>query len=238
MTYWQLAGLSFAYKSYALHGRWDPGLVLAALSQYLYLVKFFAWEIGYMQSIDIIVDRAGFYETWGCLVWVPCVYTLHSRCGVRAPTGLSWFSAGLIFVVGLCGVGLNFWADAQRMRFRESNGKGKVWGRKPVYIKAKYVTADPVTGALTEHSSLLLASGWWGVARHLQYSFELTAAWSWGLLANPIQNGPLPLFYAAFLTILLIHRAHRDEEKCLKKYGAYYEDYMARVRYRIVPGVY
>ena len=118
MTYWQLAGLSFAYKSYTLHGRWDPGLVLAAVSQYLYLVKFFAWEIGYMRSIDIIVDRAGFYETWGCLVWVPCVYTLHSRCGVRAPTGLSWLSAGIIFVVGLLGVGLNFWADAQRMRHR------------------------------------------------------------------------------------------------------------------------
>ena len=238
MTYWQLAGLSFAYKSYTLHGRWDPGLVLAAVSQYLYLVKFFAWEIGYMRSIDIIVDRAGFYETWGCLVWVPCVYTLHSRCGVRAPTQLSWLGASIIFGVGLLGVGLNFWADAQRMRFREANGKCKVWGRKPVYIKTKYVTADPATGALTEHSSLLLASGWWGVARHLQYSFELTAAWSWGLLANPLVNGPLPLFYAAFLTILLIHRAHRDEEKCLKKYGAYYEDYMARVKYRIVPGVY
>ena len=24
-----------------------------------------------MRSIDIIVDRAGFYETWGCLVFVP-----------------------------------------------------------------------------------------------------------------------------------------------------------------------
>ena len=238
MTYWQLAGLSFACKSRQLHGHWDPGLVLAALSQYLYLVKFFAWEIGYMRSIDIIVDRAGFYETWGCLVWVPCVYTLHSRCGVRAPTGLGWFQALAIFAVGLAGVGLNFWADAQRMRFREAQGRCKVWGRTPEFIRARYVTADPRTGALSEHASLLLASGWWGVARHLQYSFELTAAWSWGLLANPARNGPLPLFYAAFLTVLLIHRAHRDEEKCLKKYGAYYEDYMRRVKYRIIPGVY
>jgi 7-dehydrocholesterol reductase len=31
--------------------------VLAALSQFLYLVKFFWWEMGYMRSIDIIVDR-------------------------------------------------------------------------------------------------------------------------------------------------------------------------------------
>lgn len=36
-------------------------------------------------------------------------------------------------------------------------------------------------------------------------------------------NGLLPLFYPAFLTILLVHRALRDEEKCLAKYGADYE---------------
>jgi 7-dehydrocholesterol reductase len=66
------------------------GIVLCALSQYLYLCKFFVWEIGYMRSIDIIVDRAGFYETWGCLVWVPSVYTLHTRLLVTSPSGLSW----------------------------------------------------------------------------------------------------------------------------------------------------
>ncbi len=70
-----------------LHG---AGIVLCAVSQYLYLVKFFIWEIGYMRSIDIIVDRAGFYETWGCLVWVPSVYTLHTRLLVTSPSGLSW----------------------------------------------------------------------------------------------------------------------------------------------------
>ena len=36
-------------------------------------MKFFYWEIGYMRSIDIIMDRAGFYETWGCLTFVPSV---------------------------------------------------------------------------------------------------------------------------------------------------------------------
>merc|ERR1719269_167782 len=82
MTFWQLAGACYTYRSYTTHGKLDPGLFLAAVSQYVYLVKFFVWEIGYMRSIDIIVDRAGFYETWGCIVWVPTVYTLHSRiCG-------------------------------------------------------------------------------------------------------------------------------------------------------------
>lgn len=39
MTYWQLAGFSFCYHSYILHGNiMDWGLFFSALSQYLYLV--------------------------------------------------------------------------------------------------------------------------------------------------------------------------------------------------------
>jgi 7-dehydrocholesterol reductase len=40
----------------------DYGLLLSALSTYLYLCKFFVWEIGYLRSIDIIVDRAGWIQ--------------------------------------------------------------------------------------------------------------------------------------------------------------------------------
>ena len=85
------------------------------------------------------------------------------------------------------------------------------------YIEAFYTVTDPKTGEQVERRSLLLASGFWGVARHFHYVFELTAAWSWCLLANPVKNGVVPLFYATFLTILLLHRAKRDETKCQKK---------------------
>ena len=44
--------------------------------------------------------------------------------------------------------------------------------------------------------------------------------------------------YCSFLTVLLMHRAKRDEEKCLAKYGKYYEKYMDMVPYKIVPFVY
>ena len=81
----------------------------------------------------------------------------------------------VIFVVGLAGVGLNFWADKQRQTFRELNGKCMVWGKAPVFVKAAYSMTDASTGKVVRKSSLLLASGWWGIARHLQYAFELTA---------------------------------------------------------------
>ena len=99
----------------------------------------------------------------------------------------------------MTGVVLNYLADRERDVFRASGGKCKVWGQKPKFIRAEYEVIDRKTGETSTKKSLLLASGFWGVARHFQYFFELTAAWSWCLLANPLQNGILPLFYCVFL---------------------------------------
>merc|ERR1719408_369670 len=202
-----LSGLSYTYRSYTMHGNLDYGLMFSAVSQYIYLCKFFLWEIGYMRSIDIIVDRAGFYEEWGCLVFVPSMYTLHSRLLVRSPSQLSLPVASAIFILGLAGVLINFWADKQREWFREADGKMKIWGKAPSFVEATYTIVED--GVKKTKRSLLLASGFWGVARHFHYVFELTAAWSWCLLANPMVNGVIPLYYAAFLTYLLVDRAKR-----------------------------
>jgi len=194
--------------------------------------------MGYMRSIDIIVDRAGFTIQWGCLCWVPAVYTLHTRYLVLHPSQLSLPVAGAIFALSMAGVALNYAADRERDIFRATNGEALVWGKKPDFIKAEYIIVDAKTGKTTTRESLLLASGFWGVARHLQYAFELTAAWSWCLLANPVVNGAIPMWYAAFLTFLLIDRANRDSIKCHNKYGKYYEEYCRLVPYKIIPGLY
>lgn len=189
-----------------------------------------------MRSIDIIVHRAGFYEEWGCLVFVPSLYTLHTRLLVRSPSQISLAIALPIFLIGLAGVLVNFWADKQREWFREADGKCKIWGKAPVFVTASYTVIEG-NKKITK-SSLLLASGFWGVARHFHYVFELTAAWSWCLLANPFVNGVLPLSYCIFLTILLFDRAKRDEVKCTKKYGDAYKKYSELVPYLVIPGIY
>ena len=194
--------------------------------------------MGYMRSIDIIVDRAGYEIQWGCLVWVPAVYTFHSRFLVQNPSGLSFSMALAIFALSMAGVLLNYAADRERDVFRAAEGKCLVWGEKPQYITAKYTIVDRKTGKATQKTSLLLASGFWGMARHFQYFFELTAAYSWCFLANPFENGVLVMFYAVFLTALLVDRAKRDTEKCRLKYGKYYEEYCELVPYKIVPGVF
>lgn len=67
----------------------------------------------------------------------------------------------------------------------------------------------------------MLVSGYLVTARHLHYMymFEFMAAYSWRLLAKPVKNGVVPILYCGFLAVLLVHRAKRDEKKCLAKHG-------------------
>jgi hypothetical protein len=48
----------------------------------------------------------------------------------------------------------------------------------------------------------------------------------------------LRYFYFVFLSILLIDRANRDDERCARKYGEAWQEYRRLVPYRILPGVY
>ena len=81
----------------------------------------------------------------------------------------------------------------------------------------------------------MLASGWWGLARHFHYVPEILAAVLW--TAPALFSHFLPWFYVIFLTILLVHRAGRDEQRCRQKYGAYWEEYCRLVPARILPGL-
>ena len=51
-------------------------------------------------------------------------------------------------------------------------------------------------------------------------------------------NHILPYFYPIYFLILLIHRERRDDAQCRQKYGACWDRYCERVRYRIIPYVY
>ncbi len=57
---WPLLILCFAAKQQATSGLSYSMIVSVAL-QLIYIAKFFHWEMGYMKSLDIMHDRAGFY---------------------------------------------------------------------------------------------------------------------------------------------------------------------------------
>jgi 7-dehydrocholesterol reductase len=230
MVFWALAPVCFAWKQAELYGSVSDSLLVSVLLQFIYLCKFFYWETGYFCSMDIQHDRAGYYLCWGCLVWVPSVYTSASFYMVNQPLTLGPVRAFATLFTGLLCVWINYRADSQRQEFRK-NPKEPIWGRTPVCINATYRTTD---GKMRK--STLLASGWWGVSRHFHYMPEIMAAFFWSCPGN--FNNYIPFFYLTFLTILLFDRSVRDDAKCASKYGKYWDQYKALVPYKIIPGVF
>ena len=111
------------------------------------------------------------------------------------------------------------------------------WPSAPEKLEVEYSVALP-NGRREKKTSILLVNGFWGVVRHPQYIFEIGAALSWGLLTNPFLRHGQSLAYFAFLTVLLLHRATRDADKCKAKYGKGYDKYVRRVPYMVIPGVF
>ena len=225
---WPIIVLSFAAKQAELGGLSDS-MVVALVVMLAYLTKFFIWETGYLCSIDIMHDRAGFMICWGCLVWVPAVYTSPILYLVHHPHQLGMAWSAVIAVAGVAAVTINYLADRQRQVVRATGGECTIWGKKPRLVVAKYCAENG-----EEKETVLLASGWWGVARHFHYVPEILAAFLW--TAPALFSHFLPYFYVIFLTILLVHRSGRDEKRCRQKYGAYWDEYCRLVPARILPG--
>ncbi len=234
MMYWQLGILCYAFKQYDTYGYVSSSMLISVAVQTVYVFKFFWWETGYFCSMDIQHDRAGFYICWGCLCWVPSLYTLHTMYLVEHPEIMpSPVVTALLLLFGLTCVWINYDCDRQRQVFRSSNGKAKVWGEDPTFITASYV--EKATGETKQ--SLLLTSGWWGLSRHIHYIPEIFAAILWCVPLNCSCDHFLRFFYPIFLTILLFDRAWRDDKRCADKYGEYWVEYCKKVPYKIIPGV-
>ena len=230
MTVWPVLVFIFALKSYELHGFVDSMWVSGVL-QLIYCTKFFWWEAGYMRTIDIMVDRAGFYICWGCLVFIPAMYTSVSLYLVKQPVHLGPVLAATIFILGALSILVNYWADHQKQVVRRTNGQCTIWGKRPQVIRAKYHLEDGKS-----RDSLLLLSGFWGLSRHFHYVPEIMLSFFWSLPA--LFSHLMVYSYVIYLTILLVHRSMRDEEKCQAKYTKYWSEYCKRVPYKILPKIY
>lgn len=94
MMFWQIGILCYAMAQFdKLNGELSSAMVVSVLLQTIYIAKFFWWETGYFQSMDIQHDRAGYYICWGCMVWLPSVYTMHTLFLVKNPQYLSLATA-------------------------------------------------------------------------------------------------------------------------------------------------
>lgn len=169
-------------------------------------------------TMDITTDGFGFMLAVGNFLWVPFVYSLQARYLVFKPVEFGLLPALGIFAINGLGYYIFRGANGEKNDFRN--------GRNPKNLQ--YFTTDS--------GSKLLTSGWWGRSRHPNYFGDLLMALAWSLPTG--FETPVTYFYVIYFAVLLLHRQHRDDEKCEKKYGKDWEKYKKLVPYRIIPYVY
>ena len=78
------------------------------LFQSVYIAKFFWWEVGYFFTLDMMMDRAGFYLCWGCMVVLPAIFTFAAAYSIVIPPTVSPLMSILIGFFGLSCILLNY----------------------------------------------------------------------------------------------------------------------------------
>lgn len=228
---WTLINISFAAVQYERYGTVTNSMLLVNFFQALYVLFFFWKEKWYLNTIDIHHDHFGWMLSWGDTVFLPFMYTLQGLFLVFHPVELSFAYFLFVLALGLVGFWIFVSANRQKEKFKEQQDNFKIWNKKATYIPCQYQTKDGEV-----HQSKLLTSGWWGVARHMNYTGDLLLSLAYSLACGV--EYLFPYFYFLFITILLIHRCMRDEHRCSHKYGSSWNQYTQKVPYRIIPGLF
>lgn len=203
-------------------GELSTAMLVVSICQLFYITDFFVFESNLLSMLDIIYENYGFMLTHAFLVWMPFNFTLQQQYLLASPWELPIWAAALLVILNFTGYVVFRDSNLQKQRFRRDPSR-PVWGRPPRVLQTKRGTA-------------LLVSGWWGLARHTNYLGDLTMALAWCLACG--FSSVVPYFYFIYFAPLLINRERRDHALCKEKYGADWDEYCRRVRYRIVPYVY
>jgi len=221
-TVLELNLLSFAAYHRTLHpGDASPGVTLYVALFSFFLAEYLFFERVHLYTYDFVAERVGFKLGWGCFVFYPYFYGvgLWTAAPLADPHWPSWAFA-LCAVMFFCGWVLARGANMQKYFFK----------REP-QRKAFGVLAPVALGGR------VLASGFWGLSRHINYLGELLMAAGLTLsLGHPLEWGPwlYPLYYL----VLLLPRQRDDDKRCAAKYGPLWDEYCRRVPWRIVPYLY
>lgn len=221
MILWIILNFSYLAHQHTTHGRITDSMILVNLFQAWYVSDALWNEPAVLTTMDVVTDGFGYMLSFGDLVWVPFTYSLQARYLALYPVDLGLW--GVLAVLAVQAIGY--------IVFRGANGQKNAFRRDPLHPDVshlRYIT--------TKSGSRLMISGWWGLARHVNYLGDWLMAWAWCLPTG--FGSPIPYFYVAYFAVLLVHRERRDEAKCKAKYGEDWDRYTKIVPYRIVPGVY
>mmetsp|Transcript_3209 Transcript_3209/g.4844 ORF Transcript_3209/g.4844 Transcript_3209/m.4844 type:complete len:419 (-) Transcript_3209:164-1420(-) len=220
---WAVINASCALKQYRETGMVTNAMWLVNIFQLIYVVDALWFEKAILTTMDITTDGFGFMLVFGDLAWVPFTYSLQARYLATFKQSEQLSVQMVLFIVAVKMVGMAI--------FRGANSQKNKFRTDPMDPSVRHLKTIP-----TERGTRLLISGWWGIARHINYFGDWVMAWAWCLPCG--FDHIIPYFYAIYFGGLLVHREMRDEHNCKNKYGKDWDKYCSIVKWRIIPFLY
>jgi len=218
---WAVLNFGMAAKQYELHGHVSAPMALVCLFQGFYVWDSLMMERAILTTMDITTDGFGFMLAFGDLSWVPFIYSLQARYLVDHDPGLSALALAAITLLNFAGYTIFRMANSEKDAFRRDP-------KSPAVAHLKFIN--------TKRGTRLLVSGWWGMARKINYTGDWMMGLAWCALTGC--GTVVTYFYAIYFAVLLVHRAGRDNHMCKEKYGDDWDKYKKAVPYVFIPGIY
>ena len=218
---WAVLNIGMGFKQYEELGYMSFSMVLIILYQGFYVWDALYNERAILTTMDITTDGFGYMLAFGDLAWVPFIYSLQARYLVEDDPLLSPLQLVAISALHFLGMYIFRMANNEKDRFRKDPE-----GEASAHLR--YME--------TKRGTKLLISGWWGMARKINYTGDWLITLAWCLLCG--FKSPVPYFQAIYFLVLLVHRAQRDDQMCRDKYGDDWELYKHHVPYLFIPHVW
>ncbi|KAM0547484.1 hypothetical protein ACHAPJ_010357 [Fusarium lateritium] len=255
LTGWVLLNCSFIAKQYRTYGYVSDSILIIALVQAYYVNEGQYAEEGLLTMMDITTDGLGFMLTFGDIVWVPFLYSTQCRYLSVHPVHLGGLGVAVIGAVFATGLYIFRSSNNQKALFRRNPNDpafanmtfiqtkrgtklltGGWWGKaRHINYFGDWLQSLPfclptkIAGYVILPAGSALAGA--GVTTMLDGRVVTPdGAAPWGMLFTYL--------YSAYFGFLLTHRERRDDKACAEKYGADWDEYRSKVKWRILPGVY
>jgi len=219
----QLNVLSFAAFHLQNVESINPGFLLGCAMLTWFCVEYLIFERIHLWTYDFIAERVGFKLGFGCLAFYPYFYSVSLWFTADLPNpGIPVWVTVLFGALFLCGWVLTRGANMQKFYFKTKPG-------------SKFLWIEPQ--AISDGNNRLLVNGFWGASRHINYLGEIIQA-----VAIALAPGYFAIWmvwlYPIYYIGLFLSRQIDDDAICQAKYGDLWDEYTAKVKYRIVPGLY
>ncbi|MBN2633684.1 MAG: DUF1295 domain-containing protein, partial [Bacteroidales bacterium] len=196
----ELNVLGFAAHNQIIYGdEASPGIFMAAVFLSFFVVEYLFFEEVHLYTYDFLAERVGFKLGWGDLAFYPFFYAipLWATVSLPDPHTPAWLLVlyGIIFLSGWC---LARGANMQKYTFKKNPSK-------------TFLGISP--RVISDGDRSILASGFWGMSRHINYLGEILMAV--GIVLSTGYPGIIwPWLYPLYYVVLLFTRQADDDKLC------------------------